>query len=190
MQCWQYYTSSKRDKSMWMAILQGWVGQGLAGRRRKTFKVWKMCSAVVGIRANPKLMLWAVSQYWVKPCLFWMLFCTFGWLPRWRWDKMTFAHEQTINTVRDGDLKAWFFRQHMNKYPSTTWEVKYFQTIKCPRSRVQSWVGQLALPVSRHESVLLTPSQLFHVSYKKPGREHKWIMMNLSPPLKTSPAWY
>lgn len=102
MQCWQYYTSSKRDKSMWMAILQGWVGQGLAGRRRKTFKVWKMCLAVVGIRANPKLMLWAVSKYWVKPCLFWILFCTFGWLPGWRWDKMTFAHEQTDHQRSQG----------------------------------------------------------------------------------------
>lgn len=82
---------------------------------------------------------------------------------------MTLVRAQPVNIDRASDVKTWFSSHSACKYLSKTWEVKHFQLIKSPRSRVQSRDSQSALPVSHSEFVLLTLGQLFHVGHKNPG---------------------
>lgn len=166
-----------------MAILEDWVGAEWAGRWGTPFKVWKMCWDVGGIRANPKLMLWAISKYRVKGCLFCILFCILGWPLRGRWDKMPFAHEQAVNSQCWSSQSLVLQAQH-EQMSVRNLGSEISPNDQVPKVKGQSWVDQSALPVSRHQSAALISGQLFYVSHKKPEQEHKWIMTNLLPPLK------
>lgn len=159
---WQGYLSSEKAKPTRMAVLEGWEGLGWAGRWGRPFGVWKMCSAVVAIRANLQLVLLTISIVYVDGRLFWILFCVFGSLSQGEGVARCHlpVHRQSKQTVLV-ILKPVSL--------GVTW------VNICPKfgtdqmSRVQSRVGQSALPVSLHGFVLLTLGQLFHVTHKKPG---------------------
>ena len=145
----------------------GWLfwrvtGLGWAGRQGRPFGVWKMCSAVVAIRANLQLVLLAISIDCADGHPFWILFCPFGRLSQGEGVARCHlpVHRQSKQTVLVILKPASLGVAWVNICPKFGSD---------QMSRIQSRVGQSALPVSLHGFVLLTLGQLFHVTHKKPG---------------------